>query len=283
MSDNLTLNTNTTSGKIIATTEIGGNNFQIVKTAFGGVGVATQVDASNPLPVTVISEPANSALAAGNNKIGSVGIDQTTVGTTDSVTVKGLGNTTDATIVADTTNGSIHSRLIRLTQRVSSLIDLFPTSLGIKTAANSISVAPASDATFQLKAGSALAGKFSIDQVTANANEVVVKSTLSQTNISVAAYVSNKIIKATAGTLYRITGFNSSASAQFIQLHDAATLPADTAVPVLVQKVAAGSNFVIEFGSIGRAFSTGIVVANSSTGPTLTIGSADLWIDAQYS
>lgn len=282
MADNITLSPGT-GGSVIATDDISGRHFQIVKQAFGVDNSVALVSASDPLPVTIISEPANSALAAGSNNIGSVTINQTTPGTTDSVTVKGLGNTTDATIVADTTNGSIHSRLIRLTQRVSSLIDLFPTSLGIKTADNSLSVAPASDATFQLKAGSALAGKFSIDQVTANANEVVIKSEIAKTNISVAAYVSNKVVKATAGTLYRITGFNSSVSAQFIQLHDAATLPADTAVPVLVQKVAAGSNFTIEFGSIGRSFTTGIVVANSSTGPTLTVGSADLWIDAQYS
>ncbi len=101
-------------------------------------------------------------------------------------------------------------------------------------------------------------------------------------NAVVAAYVASKIVKATAGTLYRVTGYNSKATAQFIQLHDAASLPADTGVPVVIATVAGVSNFTIEFGQLGRGFATGIVVCNSSTGPTKTIGSADCWFDVQY-
>lgn len=102
------------------------------------------------------------------------------------------------------------------------------------------------------------------------------------TNAFPAAYVASKIAKAQPGILFGLTGYNSSASAQFIQLHNAATLPADTAIPEVLIKVAAGSSFSLDYGKYGRWFDTGIIVCNSSTGPTKTIGSADCWFDLQY-
>tara|TARA_R110000868_G_scaffold68692_3_gene203111 strand:- start:100 stop:336 length:237 start_codon:yes stop_codon:yes gene_type:complete len=77
--------------------------------------------------------------------------------------------------------------------------------------------------------------------------------------------------------------YNSKGSAQFIQIHNATALPADASVPVAVYTVAASSNLTIDFGNRGRTNSVGIVVCNSSTGATKTIGSADCWFDVQYS
>lgn len=100
-------------------------------------------------------------------------------------------------------------------------------------------------------------------------------------NKTTVAYAASLIIADRESTLYRVTGYNSKASAQFIQLHDSATLPADTAIPKVVITVAATSNFSFDFSINGRIFNNGIVICNSSTGPTKTIGSADCWFDAQ--
>lgn len=102
-------------------------------------------------------------------------------------------------------------------------------------------------------------------------------------NSTSTAYEASHVAKAKPGTCFGLTVTNSKAASQFIQLHDSATLPADTAVPVLPIEVPAGTTVGIDFGYWGRYFFNGIVVCNSSTGPTKTIGSADCWFDVQVS
>lgn len=112
-------------------------------------------------------------------------------------------------------------------------------------------------------------------------NDEVSVTPRDHSNINTSAYAASLVVKASAGKLFEIRGYNSLASAQFIQVHDAASLPADTAVPEEIITVPASSNFNIVF-STGKSFSTGIVVCNSSTGPTKTIGAADLWVSAEF-
>jgi hypothetical protein len=83
------------------------------------------------------------------------------------------------------------------------------------------------------------------------------------------------------GLLYGVFAYNSNAATQFIQIHDSATLPPDGAVPALFFPLATVSAYPLSWLP-GRSFQRGIVICNSSTGPTKTIGAADCFFDVQY-
>lgn len=100
-------------------------------------------------------------------------------------------------------------------------------------------------------------------------------------NVGSLAYDSSIKVKAGQGILYGFSVYNSNTSAQFIQVFDAQTLPADGAVPAVTFTVAASSNLTLDWVP-GRAFYLGCYLCNSSTGPTKTIGSADCFFDVQY-
>ena len=112
-------------------------------------------------------------------------------------------------------------------------------------------------------------------------NDSVSTQPVEPSNINTSAAATSLVIKASAGTIYEVRGHNDAASSQYIQVHDAASLPADTAVPEDSFLVAADSNFSITFPQ-GKSCATGIVVSNSSTLATKTIGSADCWFSAEY-
>jgi hypothetical protein len=84
------------------------------------------------------------------------------------------------------------------------------------------------------------------------------------------------------GYLISFTVLNTNAAAQYIQLHDLATVPASGAVPAVVFAVSATSNLTVAYTMPGRKFERGIVIANSSTAASYTAGSADCFFDVQY-
>lgn len=111
----------------------------------------------------------------------------------------------------------------------------------------------------------------------------MINGAVARRNAASAAYEASRVVKAGPGALFGFTGFNSLGSAQWIQLHDATALPANGAVPVAIFTAATIANFSADYGIYGRTFQTGILICNSTTGPTLTIGAANCWFDCQYS
>lgn len=85
-----------------------------------------------------------------------------------------------------------------------------------------------------------------------------------------------------AGRVYGFTVTNTKGSAQFALVFDLGTVPATGAVPIMGVDLAASSAKGVYWGVAGRWFDRGIVIANSSTIASLTIGSADCFFDVQY-
>lgn len=69
---------------------------------------------------------------------------------TDDLALARMGILTEAAPATDTASSGLNGRLQRIAQRLTSLIAQLPATLGIKTAALSLSVAPASDAVFPI-------------------------------------------------------------------------------------------------------------------------------------
>lgn len=100
-------------------------------------------------------------------------------------------------------------------------------------------------------------------------------------NIYSPALTNACLVKSGPGILYGFTFTNTLASAQYVLLFDAAKLPADGAVPILAKSCP--TNDAIAFSWLpGRTFLTGIILCNSTTNTSKTIGAANCFFDAQY-
>ncbi len=101
-------------------------------------------------------------------------------------------------------------------------------------------------------------------------------------NAFTATAANSLIIKAGPGKLFGLSGYNAKGSAQFILLFDSATVPVEGVIPRYFLTAATVANFNADFGVYGKSFANGIVVCNSSTVATKTIGSADCSFEARY-
>jgi hypothetical protein len=94
--------------------------------------------------------------------------------------------------------------------------------------------------------------------------------------------VSSLVLATGRRRLFGFQGVNNNAAATFVLVFDATALPSNGAVPRMWVRAAGSDNFSAYFGSTGRWFDQGIVIANSSTLATLTLSTADLEIDGQF-
>jgi hypothetical protein len=93
--------------------------------------------------------------------------------------------------------------------------------------------------------------------------------------------LSNHIVVPGRVVVYGYTVYNTKGTAQYVNVFDANTLPADNAVPLWSFNI--GANAVLGFAFFsGRQFQGGLVLCNSSTDTKKTIGSADCFFDVQF-
>ncbi len=88
------------------------------------------------------------------------------------------------------------------------------------------------------------------------------------------------VVATTAGTVHHCFGY--STIAQYIQIHDAAALPANGTNCLVQVKTAADSWWSFDFGEGGMRFFNGFVVCNSTTSISKTLGAADCQFVTDY-
>jgi len=82
--------------------------------------------------------------------------------------------------------------------------------------------------------------------------------------------------------VYGFTVTSTNAGAQSLLVFDLAALPADGAVPLIGKALAVSDAVGFSWAPQGREFTQGLVLCNSSTLATKTIGAADCFFDVQY-
>ena len=100
-------------------------------------------------------------------------------------------------------------------------------------------------------------------------------------NFNPAAAAASGVVKGGPGAVFGWTITNTNAATRWVQFFDATTVPADTAVPLITIQLTTGATSLVTLIR-PRLFFKGIVVCNSSTSATKTVGAADSFFDVQY-
>lgn len=82
--------------------------------------------------------------------------------------------------------------------------------------------------------------------------------------------------------VYGFTVYNSNTASQWILMFDRSSVPADNAVPLMAFNVAGSSVLGVYYGRMGRLFRQGLVLCNSTTDTTKTLGTANCFFDVEY-
>jgi hypothetical protein len=226
-------------------------------------------------------------LTVGDITLGTVSINQTTPGTTNGVVINSSALPSGA--ATQTTLAAILAKILTApaTEAKQDTEITKLTSIDTKmSACNTGAVVIASSALPSNAASETTLGALNTKVTACNTGAVVVASgsiTANTATMSIASsstYEASKVVKAGAGTLFNLSGYNSG-PAQWLQLYNSTTLPANGVAPILLLAVPAQSTFSFDWTK-GIPCSTGIVIGNSSTGPTKTIGSADCYFTASY-
>lgn len=99
----------------------------------------------------------------------------------------------------------------------------------------------------------------------------------------ISAALSKSIVAASGAVrLFGFVATSTNVAAQFIQVFDLGAVPSNGAIPRFTLNVAAASFVAVSYGEVGCTFDRGIVICNSTTQGTLTLGAADTLFDVQY-
>lgn len=113
------------------------------------------------------------------------------------------------------------------------------------------------------------AGTASIGAVTANMTPLASPGTTAVT-VNSAATTNAAVSKASAGVVLNLEANNAAAADKFVRLYNKATAPTvGTDVPIVVIAIKANTSKEIEFGTVGKRFSTGIGHAITNLGTAL--------------
>ncbi len=241
----------------------------------------TQITAEQAILAKLIAAPAteakqdtgNTSVAAINTATGTIGDAAVTAGASGSVLA--LLRTLSRDLVANI--------VLKAGSAIIGKVGIDQTTPGTTNAVSATNLPTTVDTNSGNKSASTLRMVLATDQpALTNAQPVTVQrgANASASLVSSTAYEASHVLKNGAGTLMSLVGYNSKGSAQFIQLYNSTTVPSDTAVPVYTFTVPATSNFSLDVPGTGIPFTTGIAVANSSTGPTKTVGSSDCYFSA---
>jgi hypothetical protein len=120
-------------------------------------------------------------------------------------------------------------------------------------------------------------------RVTVATDDLVPVTMAAPTNATSAAYEASRVVKASAGTLWGLSGYNNKSTGQFLQIHNSTTLPADGVRRPCCCTCSRKARSPSTSARAGAPSPPASWCATAAPAPTKTIGAADCWFDVQFS